>query len=129
MTVVIGYIPGDYGEAALAAGIEEARRRHTGIVVVNASKGDALVDRKYLGEAARGELEDRLRESGVPHEIRQIVGADVADELLGVARDTTAEAIVIGLRHRTPVGKMIMGSVAQRVLLDASCPVIAVKPG
>ena len=51
MTVVVGYIPDQYGEAALTAGIEEAERRGTGLVVVNATKGDALVDRRYVGEA------------------------------------------------------------------------------
>ena len=51
MTVVVGYIPDQYGEAALAAGIEEAGRRQTDLVVVNATKGDALVDRRYVGDA------------------------------------------------------------------------------
>ena len=128
MTVVVGYIPDQYGEAALTAGIEEAQRRGTGLVVVNATKGDALVDRRYVGEAGLAGLEERLAELDIAHEVRQTMGADVAEEILRVATDTDAAVVVIGLRHRTPVGKMIMGSVAQQVLLDARCPVLAVKP-
>jgi nucleotide-binding universal stress UspA family protein len=62
----------------------------------------------------------------VEYEVRQDVVPDVAEEMLRVARDTSAQVLVIGIRHRTPVGKMIMGSVAQHVLLDAPCPVLAV---
>jgi len=128
MTVVIGFIPNPYGEAALEAGIEEARRRGTGVLVVNATRGDSLVDPKYVGESGWTELQNRLDQLDIPHDARQAMGADVADELLGAARDVGAEAVVIGIRHRSAVGKMLMGSVAQRVLLEASCPVIAVKP-
>jgi len=129
MTVVVGYIPDQYGEAALAAGIEEAERRGTDLVVVNATKGDALVDRRYVGEAGLAELQDRLSVVSVAHEVRQAMGTDVAEEVLRAAVETEADVIVIGLRHRTPVGKLIMGSVAQQVLLDAPCWVLAVKPG
>ena len=74
------------------------------------------------------EVEVRLRESGVEHEIRQLVrGVDPADDLIAVAEEVDADLIVIGLRRRTPVGKLIMGSNAQQILLDASCPVLAVK--
>lgn len=128
MTVVVGYIPDQYGEAALAAGIEEAERRDTDLVVVNATKGDSLADRRYVGEAGIAELEERLSGVSVAHQVRQAMGADVAEEIIRVAADTDADVIVIGLRHRTPVGKMIMGSVAQQVLLDAPCAVLAVKP-
>ena len=128
MTVVVGYIPDQYGEAALTAGIEEAERRGTGLVVVNATKGDALVDRRYVGEAGLAGLQERLAGLDLAHEVRQDIGPDVAQEILRVAADTDAAVIVIGLRHRTPVGKMIMGSVAQQVLLDAHCAVLAVKP-
>jgi nucleotide-binding universal stress UspA family protein len=129
MTVVVGYIPDQFGEAALAAGIEEAERRGTDLVVVNATKGDALVDRRYVGDAGLAALQERLDALELRTDLRQMMAADVAAELVRVARETGAEAIVIGLRHRTPVGKMIMGSVAQQVLLDAPCWVIAVKPG
>lgn len=129
MAVVIGFIPDEYGEAALAHGLAEAQRRQTGVVVVNSTKGDALVDRRYLGEEGKVTLEQRLAESGVDHELRQTMGRDIADEILAVAKEIGADAVVIGIRHRTPVGKLIMGSVAQRVIIDAACPVISVKPG
>ena len=128
MTVVVGYIPDQYGEAALAAGIAEAERRGTGLVVVNATKGDSLVDRRYVGETGLAELEERLAPLGISHEVRQAMGPDVAVEILRVVTDPADDVVVIGLRHRTPVGKMIMGSIAQQVLLDAPCAVLAVKP-
>ena len=128
MAVVIGFIPDQYGEAALAHGLDEAQRRGTGVVVVNATKGEALVDTRYLGAEGKLTLEQRLAESGVEHELRQTMGRDVAEEILEAASDVDADAIVIGIRHRTAVGKLLMGSVAQRVILDAACPVIAVKP-
>ena len=52
---------------------------------------------------------------------------DPAEDLVDVADEIGAECIVIGLRRRSPVGKLILGSNAQRILLEANCPVIAVK--
>jgi nucleotide-binding universal stress UspA family protein len=51
---------------------------------------------------------------------------DAADEVLRVAEE--ADASVIGLRRRSAVGKLLMGSAAQRILLDAQRSVLAVKP-
>ncbi len=126
MTVVVGYVPNRYGEAALEAGLLEARRRGLRLVVVNSSKGDQLVDDRFASPEALDDLEARVGD--VEHEVRQTVGEDVADELLKVADEVGATMVVIGLRHRTPVGKLLMGSVAQRVLLHARVPVLAVKP-
>jgi nucleotide-binding universal stress UspA family protein len=74
-------------------------------------------------------LEAQLAGSGLPHEVRQTLGGDVADQVLEVAGEVGARLIVIGLRRRTAVGKLLMGSVSQRILLGATCPVLAVRPG
>ena len=44
------------------------------------------------------------------------------------AEAARADLVVVGIRPRSPVGKALMGSVSQRVILDAHCPVVAVKP-
>jgi len=121
-TVVVGYVPKPEGEAALAAAVEEARRRGATLVVVNARPPGA--DPGPDLDAVRR----RLAESGLRFEIRELAqGLEAAEDLISVAEETGAELIVIGLRRRTPVGKLILGSNAQRVLLDAPCPVLAVK--
>jgi nucleotide-binding universal stress UspA family protein len=73
-------------------------------------------------------VEQRLASSGVEHELTQLVASkDAADQILRLADELNAELIVIGLRRRTPVGKLILGSQAQTILLEAECPVLAVK--
>ena len=130
MTVVVGYVPTPEGRAALHRGVEEARLRRTRMVVISSPRasadGDAESDPAEAADlaAARAALEG----SGVEVELRSIpLTPDPAEDILAVAAEVPAELIVIGLRRRTPVGKLILGSRAQRILLDAPCPVLAVK--
>lgn len=130
MAIVVGYVPTKEGRAALTAAASEARLRGSRLVVINSNRGGKDLD---AAEAARYESEltqvrAQLEDAGVEHEVRQLVrGLDPAEDLIGVAAEVDAQLIVIGLRRRTPVGKLILGSNAQRVLLDAPCPVLAVK--
>jgi nucleotide-binding universal stress UspA family protein len=128
MTIVAGYIPNQYGKAALAAGISEARLRGLRLVVVNATKGDAWVDTHFASEQQVTELEAELATLESGYEVRQTDGVDIAEQILEVVTGTNASLLVIGIRHRSPVGKMFMGSTAQTLLLDCPCPVLAVKP-
>jgi nucleotide-binding universal stress UspA family protein len=60
--------------------------------------------------------------------VEEYVGRlEPAEELLAAAERLSAVLVVIGMRRRTPVGKLLMGSTAQRVLLQATCPVLSVK--
>jgi nucleotide-binding universal stress UspA family protein len=105
-----------------------ARASGARLVVVNATRGDKLVDDRYAHEQEIVALEERLSADGLSVDIRHDVVPDVADAVLDAAAQASADVIVVGVRHRTPVGKLLLGSVAQRVILDAHCPVLAVKP-
>lgn len=124
--IVVGYVPKAEGRAALRRAAEEAKLRGLALVVV--SSGQTRVGSDDDAEAELADVRAQLSQAGVSGEIRQLApGADVADDLIAVARESRADCIVIGLRRRSPVGKLILGSNAQRILLDAPCPVLAVK--
>lgn len=126
--IVVGYSADPFGRAAVEHGIEEAERRDTGLLVINATAGDAYVDARFARSGEVHDVEAHLQDSGVPFEIRQPVGVDATEELLTAMDSPDAELLVIGIRHRNPVGKLLLGSVAQRLLLECPKPVLAVKP-
>ena len=128
MIIVVGYVPKPEGRAALDRAIEEAKLRGRRLIVVNASRGDSFVDAGYAGVQEVELVKSRLAEAGVEYELRQLVrGHEPAEEVVDLADEVGAELIVIGLRRRTAVGKFLIGSTAQRILMDAHCAVLAVK--
>jgi nucleotide-binding universal stress UspA family protein len=128
VAIIVGYVPTPEGVAALESAIDEAQRRDQRLVVVNSSRGESLVDKRYASGTEWQSVEERLTASGVDHELTQLVESkDAADQILKLASELNAELIVIGLRRRTPVGKLLLGSQAQTILLEAECPVLAVK--
>lgn len=130
MAVVVGYVPTPEGRAALSAAREEARDRQLKLIVVNSHKGgasfegeDSIRTDEEL-EAVRRELEKDVADFEVLELVR---GNDPTEDLIEVAAEVGAALIVIGLRRRTPIGKLVLGSNAQRILLEADCPVLSVK--
>ncbi|KUI40194.1 universal stress protein [Mycobacterium sp. GA-2829] len=126
--IVVGYTADRYGEVAVEHAIAEARRRGTDVLVVNSTAGDSYVDAAFAHGKDVSGLEAQLADCGVPYEVEQPVGVYAADALLTAMERDDAELLVIGLRHRSPVGKLLLGSVSQRILLECPKPVLAVKP-
>lgn len=129
MSIIVGYVPTNVGEAAVTAAISEAKLRQEELLIVNSSRAGALVDKntasaedleRILGTATQAGVQATVLESSYRD--------DLAEEFLGLADQHGVSLIVIGLRQRSQVGKFIMGSHAQRILLQAQHPVLAVKP-
>ena len=102
-TIVVGWTPDPYGAAAVAHAVAEARLRGDRILVVNATRGDALVDERYAGDeravAPRGRARGRRRG---PRDRGSRWAATWATRCSRLADEVDASLVVIGLRRRTP---------------------------
>jgi nucleotide-binding universal stress UspA family protein len=139
MTIVCGYTDRPEARAALEFAIEEARVRGAELriirTMVEPSTSDspsAVQNWSATVQQARDEgqaLVDSLtgRSISATFEVEVCRTESVAERLLDATRRLEASLLVIGLRRRSPVGKLVLGSVSQELLLGADCPVVAVK--
>lgn len=123
MTIVMGYLSPVEGRTALGHAIRECTVHKDGLVVVvpqPVADGAEFTSDLSLAEASLGQLGISVR--------RVESDAALGAELIDLSYDHDTALVVVGVRRRSPVGKLVMGSIAQTVILEARCPVTAVKP-
>ncbi|CAD5366422.1 Universal stress protein MSMEG_4207 [Rubrivivax sp. A210] len=128
MTLLVAYVPRPEGQAALDKGMEIAQRRGEALLVVNAGPGGHKEDASVADALEMERLQKLLAASGLSFELKQFErGRSAAQEVEALVETLPISLVVIGLRKRSPVGKLLLGSVAQEILLNVPCPVLAVK--
>lgn len=139
MTVFVHYDPSPRGRRALVeAGTwarVHARPLHVVRLVTHESGGDSPVRARsdmrssFEAESHLDHVRDELARDGIDTsvEVLHALQGSEARVLLDAAAAAGAELIVIGIRRRSRVGKLLMGSLSQDLLLEAPCPVLAVK--
>lgn len=130
MNIVVGYVMSPEGDAAMEAAIAEAKLRNGSLFVLHSSRGGhSESEQEILAYREAGEaLEQRLSAEGLEFELHgYVLGNAPSEDIVRVAKEQGADLIVIGIRRRSRVGKLLLGSNAQEILMDAPCPVLAVK--
>ncbi|MFA9431932.1 universal stress protein [Egicoccus sp. AB-alg2] len=131
MNIVVAFNDTPHGHAAVDAGIAESKLRQATLHVLHVARVGVRNERPEVIAHYRRLMEnlrERLAQDGVegraevllePHEHGRV--------LLSVLRDLDADLLVVGSRHRSPVGKLVLGSTVQHLLLRADCPVLVVR--
>ena len=129
MSVVLAYVPTPEGTAALEAALAEAQRRDTDVVVVSVPRAAAVQpEGPFTEEQELDAVLERFTGAGVSARLERLAsGTEPAQAIIDVAEASAADVVVLGLRRRSPVGKLLLGSTAQALLLGLECPVLAVK--
>ncbi len=133
MTVAVAHqVNSSSNEIALQIAAREAALRSTDLAVLHIVETlDLDVSEAYQRGLAE-EVEKALAAVDAPGLSWQLhlgVGVEeVASKVLDLTRQVDASVLVIGARRRSPVGKFLLGSVTQTLILEADVPVIVVKP-
>lgn len=132
MTICVAYSSSAEGEAALSLGVREALLRELPLRVLSVVPQDMFDQgRDTAGRDGNAHAEVAAHiaalgdTTGLQWEVTVVEdGGNAAEALIDLAVGAQAHMLVIGAKRRTPVGKFLMGSTAQRVLLDAPMPVL-----
>ena len=130
MKILVGYDDTNAAREAIALAEQHARVFGAEIILVYSMVGGPEVPRKDF-ETAEESLEHEkktLKDKKIPCDsILSVQGLEAGEDLVRLADERKADEIIIGVRRRSRVGKIIFGSTAQNVILNAKCPVVTVK--
>ena len=130
MNILVGYDKSNVANEALVLAKKHAKAFNAKVFLLTAlSQGpDLKLEDIQKAENELERLRISFKEDGIPCEVHAIVSSLTAGEdLVQFAQDNEIEEIIIGVRRRSKVGKLLFGSNAQYIILQATCPVVAVK--
>ena len=128
--IIVGYDGTETAKAALALAREHAGLFNSKVYVVKSLPGGDETKVEEVKEAEQ-DLEYAklfLEKDNIPCETHLLIrGVMPGEDIVQYAKDNEVDEIIVGVRKRSKVGKLMFGSTAQYVILEAPCPVVTVK--
>ena len=130
MKILVGYDGSNVSKEAIGLAEKHATAFEAEIILVNTMVGGPEVPRKDF-EAAENSLNyeiNILLDKKLPcKSFLSVRGLQAGEDLVLLAEEHKVDEIIIGGRRRSKVGKLLFGSTAQYVILNAPCPVVSVR--
>ena len=131
MNILVGYDGSNGAREALELASKHAKVWGAKIDVVNcmAQNRDLQYnDIRKVEQDLEGEVHYILNSEKIPYETHLVIsGQDSGEDLVQFAEQNKADEIIIGIRKKSTIGKLVFGSTAQYVVLNAPCPVVSVR--
>lgn len=133
MNIIVGYDGSNTAKEAIRIAKTDAKTYKANVHLVTCftyvqEVRDQEVDKMEDAERELDILKNEFENEGIPCENHLLVSdLEAGERLVQLAREIEADKIFIGVKRRSKVGKMIFGSTAQYVILEAPCPVVSVK--
>ena len=130
MRILAGYDGSQAARAAVALAQEHASAFDAEVFIIRAMKEGHELQLEDMQKADREleQLQSGFEKGRIACEVRLIkTGLSAGEELVKFANEKGIDEIIVGVRKRSKVGKLLLGSTAQYVILEAACPVVAVK--
>ena len=130
MKIMVGFDGSNVSKAALKLAAERAQAFDAQILLVQSMVGGPEVPKRDFENAERelGYQKSQLKDKNIACEsLLSIRGLEPGEDLARLAKEQQVGEIILGVKRRSKVGKLIFGSTAQYVILNAPCPVVTVK--
>ncbi|MBW2672551.1 MAG: universal stress protein [Deltaproteobacteria bacterium] len=130
MKIVVGYRESKMSKALLDTVKLHAKAFDATVYLISSLEG-GMGEKIEEIDAAKGELsyaEGVLKEAGIKAESELLIrGLSPGEDIVEFAKDQKADEIIVGVKMKSKVGKFLLGSTAQYVILNADCPVVSIK--
>jgi len=131
MNILVAYDDSAAADKGLRLALEQARVFNASVdVITSADRTRTEKDLLEVEEAERRlrEAQDLFDRENIPCSTHLLIrGLAPGEDIVQYARDNRIDVVVVGLEKQSRVGKLVMGSTAQYVILKAPCPVLTVK--
>jgi len=130
MKILIGYKGINIGQDLLKLGAEHAKAFNATVLVVTSMLEGTEKDQKKILEAENNldQAQVLFTAQGIACEKHLLIrGMEAGEDIVAFANEKRVDEIIIGVKSRSNIGKLLFGSTAQTVILEADCPVITVR--